>query len=184
MPVYPGVSVRLTDTQLWAIVCADPVVTNRQLAAQLGAAVGTVTDARRRLRRHGWTCLVSYTTCRYCRRPLTQRGHGRRRAIYHVDCKPAAVRARRRGANRRRWDALPVEVRRDHLAHVRDFEEEHQEATRATARQRHARWSEADDAVLIARTDTPAPVLAAELGRTLLAIYRRRDRLRERGLLP
>jgi hypothetical protein len=101
-----------------------------------------------------------------------------------VDCKPAAVRVRRRGANRRRWEALPVEVRRDHLAHVRDFEEEHQEATRATARQRHARWSEADDAVLIARTDTPAPVLAAELGRTLLAIYRRRDRLRERGLLP
>src|SRR5215211_8698639 len=34
MPVYPGVSVRLTDAQLWAIVGVDPAVSNRQLAAQ------------------------------------------------------------------------------------------------------------------------------------------------------
>jgi len=184
MPVSPGVSVRLTDAHLWAIVCADPTVSNRQLAAQLDAAGGTVTHARRRLRRHGWTCPVSYTSCRYCCRPLTQRGRGRRRNIFHPDCKPAAVRVRRRGADRRRWEALPVEDRRDRLARVRAFEDEYQEATKATARQRHARWTDADDAVLIARTDTPAPVLAAELGRTLYGVYRHRDRLRERELLP
>ena len=184
MPVYPGISARLTNEQLWAIVCADPAVTNRQLAAQLSTTVGTVTDARRRLRRHGWTCPVSYTTCRYCRRPLTQRGRGRRRNIFHADCKPAAVRVRRRGPDRRRWDALPIEDRRDHLARVRAFEDEHQEATKATATQRHARWSEAEDAVLIARHDAPAYVLATELGRTLLGVYRRRTRLRARGVLP
>ena len=184
MPWYPDVSVRLTDAQLWAIVCADPTVSNHQLAAQLGAVVGTVTHARRRLRQHGWTCPVSDTTCRYCRRPLTQRGRGRRRNIFHADCKPAAVRVRRRGPDRRRWDALPIEVRRDHLARVRAFEEEHQEATKATARQRHAHWTDTDDAVLIARHDAPAYVLATELGRTLLGIYRRRTRLQERGVLP
>jgi hypothetical protein len=84
---------------------------------------------------------------------------------------------------RQRWEALPVEERRDHLARAHAYVAEHQKATEATVTQRHARWSEAEDGVLIARADVPAPVLAAELGRTLHGVYRRRDRLRERGLL-
>ena len=54
----------------------------------------------------------------------------------------------------------------------------------ATATQRHAHWTEDEDAVLIARHDAPAYVLASELGRTLRGVYRRRDQLRARGLLP
>jgi hypothetical protein len=76
MPWYPGISARLTDDQLWTIVCTDPAISNRQLADDLGANVSTVTHARRRLRRDGWTYAVSYTTCRHCGRPLTRQGNG------------------------------------------------------------------------------------------------------------
>ena len=54
MPWYPGVSARLTDEQLWTIVCADPTtITNRQHADDLGTDFSTVAHARRRLHRFG-----------------------------------------------------------------------------------------------------------------------------------
>ena len=184
MPWYPGVSARLTDDQLWAIICADPSVSNRQLAETLGANVGTVTHARRRLRRHGWTCRVTYRPCQHCGRLVTRPITGRGRRVYHPACTPAATQTRRQAGNRRRWAARHVEERRDELARAHAYLAEHQVATQATATQWHARWTEAEDAVLIARHDEPAPVLAAALGRTLHGVYRRRDRLRARGLLP
>ncbi len=90
----------------------------------------------------------------------------------------------RRDPDRRRWEALPIEERRDHLARANAYLAEHQETTQARATQRHARWTEEEDAVLIARQAEPAPVLAAELERTLRGVYRRRDQLRAKGLLP
>ena len=102
MPWCPGVSARLTDDQLWAIVCADPSITNRQLAETLGAHGNTVTHARRRLRRHGWTCSVSYTTCRHCGAAVTRQGNGQERRTYHPACRPVAVQQTLHGVYRRR----------------------------------------------------------------------------------
>ncbi|MBA2276765.1 MAG: hypothetical protein H0W06_03295 [Chloroflexia bacterium] len=184
MPWDPGVSKHLTDEQLWALVCADPAVSNRQLADALGAPKATVASARWRLRRHGWTCPVSYEMCRHCGRPLTRQGNGQERRAYHPDCRPVAVQELRKPRDRRRWDALPVEERRDSFARAHAYIDQHQEATQATATQRHGRWTAEEDAVLIARHAEPAHVLATELGRTLYGVYRRRDRLSDRGLLP
>ena len=46
MPWYPAISKHLTDEQLWALVCADPAVSNCQLADALGAPKATVALAR------------------------------------------------------------------------------------------------------------------------------------------
>jgi len=184
MPWYPGISARLTDAQLWAIVCADPAVSNRQLADTFGTPTSTIAHARRRLRRNGWTCPVSYTTCRHCGRSLTRQGNGQERRAYHPACRPVAVQVIRRVRERERWEALPVEERRDSFARAHAYIEEHQQTTQATATQRHAPWTDAEDAVLIARPDAPAHVLATELRRTLHGVYRRRERLRARGLMP
>ncbi len=184
MPWYPGISSRLTDEQLWTIVCADRSVSTAELAAHFRAVLGTVKHARSRPWRHGWACRVSYGVCRDCGRPCTRQGYDQGRREYHVACRPVAVQANRREPDRRRWKALPIEERRDSFARAREFNAVHQEATQATATQRQARWSEEEDAILVARADVPAPILAAELGRTLFGVYRRRDRLRARGLLP
>ena len=79
MPWISGTSQRLTDAQLWAIVCADPAVTNRQLADALGLLRQQVNGARWRLRRCGWSCPVSSTICQHHRRALTQQDRWLRR---------------------------------------------------------------------------------------------------------
>ncbi|MDQ3702489.1 MAG: hypothetical protein M3442_16440 [Chloroflexota bacterium] len=147
--------VELTDAQIWQLVGADPSVSNHQLATELGAVVGTITHARRRQRQHGWTSPVSYTTCRYCGHALTRPGRHQGRRAYHPACRPVALQTLRQAPDRRRWEALPVEERRDSLARAR-----------------------AEDAVLIERYDAHAYVLARELRRTLYSVRHRRDRLR------
>ena len=74
MPRIPGVSVLLTDEQLWAIICADPSIKRPQLAEMVGALPGPVNSARWRLRTYGWTCRVSYGVCRSCGKPLVHQG--------------------------------------------------------------------------------------------------------------
>ncbi len=184
MPFYPGASEYLTDEQCWATVCADPAVTNAELAAPLGVLVGTVMTARWRLRTKGWTCRVSYGVCTYCGKPFTRQGASRLRLAYYPVCRPLAHRMNRRVPDRRRREALPVEERRVHLARANAFNAEHQAATKARATQHQARWTEAEDAVLIARQHEPAHVLAYELRRSLSSVRHRRGRLRAKGLLP
>lgn len=92
-------------------------------------------------------------------------GHPRQgRQVYHPACAPATTKQRRQGRSPGRWEALPVEERRDSLAVARAYVEEHQETTRERATQRHVKWTADADAVLIARPDAPVHILAAELG--------------------
>jgi len=108
MPVYPGVSVRLTDAQLWTIVCADPAVSHRQLAETLSAHVNTITHAWRRRRRQGWTCRVSYLPCRHCGRLRTRAVRRRGQQVYHPARASDALKLSRKARYQRRWNDLPV----------------------------------------------------------------------------
>lgn len=174
---------KLDDEHNWMLVCAPDEVSSASLARAWGVSASTVTHARNRIRRDGWTCPVDYVPCVGCGEWLTNDRIRTPRRRYHDGCRREETRRIARRHHERRWASWDDETRKDVSQRGSDYSTEVQEETRAVARQHRAPWTADEDAVLIARTDANLAELAHQLGRTYWAIKARRDLLRRQGLI-
>ena len=90
------------------------------------------------------------------------------------------LRERDKARRRELWPTLPPEVREGTLERAHAYDREAYAATLEAATTLGQRWTEDDDAHVLANLSAPAAEVAAALGRTLWAVRGRRVTLRRR----
>ncbi len=188
----------LPDHQLVAIAWADDTVSAVELAKMLGLPWERVRKVRRRIKRAGhWSCPLIWSVCPVCDEALASGPRPHRRIMHPRCAKQREAERRTRHPGRRReqqararakrrvaFQALPAEERAARLAALTADNQRDHARTLPHVTQTGRPWSEADDALLIARAGDPDREVAIALGRTLWAVRTRKMRLRDRGLLP
>jgi len=170
----------LTDDQNWILVCAPDDVASASLARAWGVSESTVSHARARIRRYGWTCPVAYVQCAECGEWLTNDRTRTPRRRYHDACRMIETARISRRHHELRWATWDDEKRKQVAQGAQEYAAEAQEESRKAARQHRAPWTDAEDAILVERPDATIAELARELGRTYWAVKARRVLLRQR----
>src|SRR5690606_1959998 len=106
------------DATLQAIALAPESETTAALARRLGVPVDTAYKARRRIRRDGWACVLTWVACSECGEPAC----GPPQTGMHLACRPDAA-ARRQRARRADNPGLST-------PYVRTWRERHPERNR------------------------------------------------------
>jgi hypothetical protein len=170
----------LTDYQIWVLVQADQNVADIELACSVGTQVSTIHAARWRLRKHGWTCRVSFGTCRYCSKPFTGQGHKAGRREYHPACYQANKKDLTASHDKRRWKCLSGSEKAEIFEQGHRHTAKWQEVTKDQATNHMRRWQNWEDELILA-TNAPTDFeLALDLGRSLLSVRGRRRDLKKR----
>ena len=195
-----GVAVyaRLPLDDLAVIASAPPTATASELARRLGRPNGTVRDALLRIRRAGgWFCPVRVIACAECGGQLVgppqrsshpacalarEAGRAReKRARLTISATPealAAQRARERARARGYYHRLPVARQAALAARWDATTRRDYQLTREHAEHHRQPWSDADDCYVLDHPNVPAREVGLALGRTSVAVRRRRAVLR------
>jgi hypothetical protein len=172
--------IAFNDDQLWRLVHVHSDVSDVALAKSLGVQISTIHAARWRLRKHGWTCRVSYGTCRYCGKPFTRQGHKASRREYHPECYLANKREHSPPREKRRWQSLSASEQAAIIDRAHEHNSRWQELTQAKATNHMKRWQDWEDELILSPDAPPDHELALDLGRSLLSVRGRRRDLKRR----
>ncbi len=155
----------LTDEDIWHLVCAPFSTSSRELAITHGLPLAQVMRIRLHYRREPWTCPVDYLPCSVCGELMTIARVTAGPTPHHAQCRPAPGEAMR---------AVRADRQRYLLGGPRH--------SSIPGGRRYIRWTEEEDAVVIAHTpNISARAIGRMIDRTEASVRSRRTRLRLDG---